>query len=213
MAPCVLPMVPVYLASLAGPELFTVGQSRRRLHLFLHSLSFVIGFGIVFCLLGVAAGLGGFFFTVHLRVVRVISGCFLVAFGLLLLASHWVPWLNYEKRLPSSRATQTGYLRSLLTGAAFALAWTPCVSPVLGGILTMAFSSGTVLQAAYLLAVYSLGLALPFLILGLAFDYLTPRLKGLSRFSGIIYLVSALLLIAVGVLILTSKLVWLQGWW
>ncbi len=208
LSPCVLPLVPVYLASLYGPEIFEPAAKRNRIPAFLHSLSFVIGFSIVFISLGVGAGLAGFALSAHLVVVRKIAGSLLIVFGLFMLIARKVPWLNYEKRLAPSRSMATGYLRSFLTGAIFSLAWTPCVGPVLGGILTLAATSETVWHGAYLLAIYSLGLGVPFLIIGAAFDSVTPLLKRISRYSGLIYIISGVLLIAVGILILTSRLAW-----
>jgi len=209
LSPCVLPLVPVYLASLCGPEIFEPKVHRIRMPIFLHSLSFVIGFSIVFILLGAGAGLAGFAIGAHLVIVRQIAGSLLIVFGLFLLAAQRVPWLNYEKRLTPSRGITTGYLRSTLTGGIFSLAWTPCVSPILGGILALALGSETTWYGAYLLAVYSLGLGLPFLIVGAAFDSITPLLKRIHRYSTAIYIFSGALLIAVGILILTNKLVWL----
>jgi len=210
LSPCVLPLVPVYLASLYGPEIFEPAANRNRIPVFLHSLSFVTGFSIVFISLGVGAGLAGFALSAHLVVVRKIAGSLLIAFGLFMLIAQKVPWLNYEKRLAPSRSMATGYLRSFLTGAIFSLAWTPCVGPVLGGILTLAATSETAWHGAYLLAIYSLGLGLPFLIIGAAFDSVTPLLKRINRYSGLVYIISGVLLIAVGILILTNRLVWFQ---
>jgi len=209
LSPCVLPLVPVYLASLCGPEIFEPKVHRIRMPIFLHSLSFVIGFSIVFILLGAGAGLAGFAIGAHLVVVRQIVGSLLIVFGLFLLAAQRVPWLNFEKRLNPSRGIATGYLRSMLTGGIFSLAWTPCVGPILGGILALALGSETAWHGAYLLAVYSLGLGLPFLIVGAAFDSITPLLKRIYRYSTAIYIFSGVLLIAVGILILTNKLIWL----
>jgi len=208
LSPCVLPLVPVYLASLAGPEIFDARVTRKRMPIFLHSLSFVIGFSIVFTILGAGAGLAGFAISAHLVVIRQIAGSLLIVFGLFILAALKVPWLNFEKRLNSSLGTTTGYLRSFLTGSIFSVAWTPCVGPILGGILTLALGSETAWQGAYLLAVYSLGLGLPFLIMGIAFDSITPLLKRINRYSNWIYIISGLLLIAIGILILTNRLVW-----
>jgi cytochrome c biogenesis protein CcdA len=121
-----------------------------------------------------------------------------------------IPWLNYEKRLSSSKSTATGYLRSFLTGAIFAPAWTPCVGPILGGILSIALSSATALTGAFLMAIYSLGLGLPFLTMGIAFDSITRFLKRIYRYSTAINIISGVLLIAVGILILTDNLIWFQ---
>jgi len=208
LSPCVLPLVPVYLASLAGPEILDDKITRRRMPLFLHSLSFVLGFALIFTILGASAGLVGFAISAHLALIRQIAGGLMIAFGLFILAALKVPWLNYEKRLSSSLGTTTSYLRSFLTGGVFSLAWTPCVGPILGGILTLALGSETAWQGAYLLAIYSLGLGLPFLIMGIAFDFITPLLKRIYRYSNWIYIISGLLLIAVGILILTNRLVW-----
>ena len=210
LSPCVLPLVPVYLASLCGPEISDTKASRSRFPVFLHSLSFVIGFSLVFTILGTGAGLAGFIISSHLALIRQIAGILLIAFGFFLLAALKIPWLNYEKRLTPSQSTATGYLRSFLTGAIFTLAWTPCVGPILGSILALALGSGTAWHGAYLLAIYSLGLGAPFLVIGATFDFITPFLKRIYHYSAAIYIFSGILLIAVGILILTNNLIWLQ---
>lgn len=208
LSPCVLPLVPVYLASLCGPEIFEPEADRRRLPIFFHSLSFVLGFSLVFTILGASVGLAGFALGANLALTHTIAGSLLIAFGLFLLAALKIPWLNYERRLAPSLGTTAGYLRSLLIGAIFSLAWTPCVGPILGGILTLAWGSETAWSGAYLLATYSLGLGLPFLVIGVAFDSIRPLLRRIQRYSTWSYIVSGLLLIAVGILILTNTLVW-----
>ena len=208
LSPCVLPLVPVYLASLVGPDIFVSEAHKRRTPIFLHSLSFVIGFSVVFIILGAGAGLVGFTMSAHIVLLRKIAGSLLIVFGLFMLASLKIPWLNYEKRLNPSVGNTTGYLRSLLIGAIFSLAWTPCVGPILGGILALAWSSETAWHGAYLLAIYSLGLGVPFLVIGAAFGSVAPLLKRIHRYSAAIYIFSGALLMAVGILILTNKLVW-----
>ena len=208
LSPCVLPLVPVYLASLCGPEILEPKANRSRIPIFFHSLSFVIGFSIVFVIMGAGAGLVGFAIGSHFTLIHKIAGSLLIVFGLFLLAALKFPWLNYEKRLTPSLGNTTGYLRSLLTGAIFSLAWTPCVGPILGGILALAWGSETAWHGAYLMATYSLGLGVPFLIIGAAFDSISPLAKRIYRYSTPIYMVSGLLLIAVGVLILTNNLIW-----
>jgi cytochrome c-type biogenesis protein len=211
LSPCVLPLVPVYLGTVCGPEILEPGAQRKRLPVFFHSLSFVVGFSLVFIILGASVGLLGFSFSVNTMLSQYIAGGLLIAFGLFLLAALKVPWLNYERRLAPSVGTTTSYLRSLIIGAVFSLAWTPCIGPVLGGILTLAWSSETAGQGAYLLAIYSLGLGLPFLIIGAAFDSIRPLLRRIHRYSTWSYIISGLLLIAIGILILTGNLNWLQG--
>ncbi len=211
LSPCVLPLAPVYLASLAGPEIFDANIKQRRLPVFLHSLSFVVGFSIIFSLWGAGAGLIGSALVGYSAIIRQVVGSLLIVFGLLMLAALKVPWLNYERRLNPSLGISSSYLRSFLTGSIFCLAWTPCLSWQITGILSLAGSSGTVLRGTYLLAIYSLGLGLPFLAMGVAFDFIMPLLRKINRYSNWVYIISGLLLIAIGILILTNKLVLLSS--
>jgi len=205
------PLAPVYLASLAGPEIFNDRTKRRRLPVFVHSLCFVIGFSVIFSLWGAGAGLIGSVFTEYSTVIRQVVGSLLIVFGLIMLAALKVPWLNYERRLSPSLGKTGGYLRSFLTGSIFCFAWTPCLGWQISGILSLARSSGTVWRGTYLLVVYSLGLGIPFLVMGAAFDFIVPLLRNINRYSNWIYIISGLLLIAVGILILTNKLMVLSA--
>ncbi|MFP4640743.1 MAG: cytochrome c biogenesis CcdA family protein [Dehalococcoidia bacterium] len=210
LSPCVLPLVPVYLANVAGASVLSSdGKAAYRGPLF-HALVFVAGFSLVFTGMGTAAGLAGFATGAHLQTLNLISGSLLVFFGLFLLASFKIPWLNYEKRVGSSLGSGTGYLRSFLIGAAFSLGWTPCVGPILGGILAMAYNSETAWRGAYLLIAYSLGLGLPFVIVSLAVGTISLWLKRFSRYTPLVSTISGLLLIAVGVLTILNKLQWLS---
>ena len=210
VSPCVLPLVPVYFASLCGPEILESETTVRRAPIFLHSLSFVLGFSLVFVMMGALVGLAGIAINPNSLLVQRISGSVLIAFGLFMLAALKIPWLNYEKRLAPSLGGTAGYLRSFLTGSIFCLAWTPCISPLLGSILTLAWGSQTSWQGAYLLAIYSLGLGLPFLVIGIAFGSISPLLKRIHRYSQLVYVISGILLIAAGILILTGRLTWLS---
>ena len=207
LLPCVIPLVPVYFASLYGPEVFNA-ETRRRFPLFLHSLSFVLGFTLVFSAVGAGAGFLGLVVSPSSTVVRWTAGVLLVIFGAVMLTALKVPWLNFERRLTRSQSVTTGYLRSLLTGAVFSVAWTPCVGPVQGAVLTRALTSQSAWEGAYLLAVYSLGLGLPFLVMGAAFDFAAPLVRRIHRYSKVIYVVSGSLLIVMGVLVLGNWLVW-----
>lgn len=211
LSACILPLIPVYLSSLVGPEIFEDKAKRKRLPIFRYSLSFVLGFTLVFTLFGAGSGLLGAVLLSHLSTVRQIAGVMLIVMGLVMLAALKIPWLNYEKRLTLPLPASGGYLRSFLAGAAFPVAWIPCTGPILAGILLLAGTMQTAWQGAFLLAIYSLGLGLPFLIMGVAFDSVTPLLKKIRRYSGWIYVISGLLLIIMGVLILTDKLSLLPG--
>ncbi len=209
VSPCVLPLVPVYFASLVGPEILEPKTAVSRMPILAHSLSFVLGFSLVFTMMGTLVGLAGIAINPQSLLVQRISGSLLIVFGLFMLAALKIPWLNYEKRLSPSLGMTSGYFRSFLIGGVFALAWTPCVSPILGGVLTLALNSETAWQGAYLLASYSLGLGLPFLIIGAAFSSLTPLLRRIHRYSRLVYIIGGVLLVAVGILILTNNLTWL----
>ena len=203
LSPCILPLVPVYLANIAGMSILTSEPPSRR-YIILHTISFVVGFSLVFTALGASVGLLGA--MISLELLRNAAGALLIVFGLFLLAATKLPWLNYQKRLNLTQAKGSGYLRSLSIGAIFSLGWTPCIGPVLGGILTLAWSSQTVWQGIYLLLAYCLGLGLPFIGVSLALGAASRYLSWLSRHAFATSAVSAALLISVGILMLTGNL-------
>lgn len=205
LSPCVLPLVPAYFGTIAGPQVFEPEVRKIRLTIFLHSLTFVIGFTIVFVGLGTLAGWVGFNITSQI-LVRRIAGSLLIAFGVFMLLATKIPWLNFEKRLSAGKSSTTSYLRSVFIGGIFAFAWTPCAGPILGGILALALDKATALQGAYLLTFYSLGLGIPFLVLGIAFDFILPLIKQLNKYSMAVYLISGILLITAGILTITGGL-------
>ena len=209
-SPCVLPLVPAYLANLAGVTAIDPNTRRSYLPTLFHSLSFVLGFSIIFIGLGASVGLIGTAITAHSDLLRQIAGVLIIAFGIFLIAAFKLPWLNYEKRLTTKTGSNPGYFRSIGIGAAFALGWTPCIGPILGAILTLAMSSQTVGEGALLLAVYSLGMGIPFIILGLIWGAIMPLWKSINRHLGTISIVSGVLLIIVGILMLTGNLTWLE---
>ena len=202
LSPCVLPLALVFIVNLAGASSLTPEISRWRTTF--HAVSFVAGFSLVFTGLGASAGLIGA--VIPTSLLFRIAGSVLVLFGLWLLAAPRIPWLNYEMRLKRSFGNRSGYLRSLGLGAAFALGWTPCLGPVLGGILFLASSAQTAWQGVSLLLAYSLGLGVPFIAIGLAMGSAAPVISWLSRRANMISILSGTLLIAVGVGLLTGFL-------
>ncbi|MFC2049901.1 cytochrome c biogenesis CcdA family protein [Chloroflexota bacterium] len=208
-SPCVLPLVPAYLANLAGVTAIDPQSRKSYLPALFHSLSFVLGFSIIFIAMGASVGLIGTALTAYSVLLRQIGGGLIIAFGIFLIAAFKLPWLNYEKRLKSTTSSSPSYLRSIGIGAAFALGWTPCIGPILGAILTLAWSSQTAAEGALLLTIYSLGLGIPFIIIGLVWGAIMPLWKSINRYLGIISIVSGALLIIVGILILTGNLAWL----
>jgi cytochrome c-type biogenesis protein len=209
-SPCVLPLVPAYIANLAGTTAIDTKTRKNYLPTLLHSISFVVGFSCIFVALGASVGLFGTAITAYSNLIRQIGGGIIIAFGIFLIAAYKFPWMNYEKRMNLNTKHTPSYLRSFLIGAVFAFGWTPCVGPILGTILTLAWSSQGVWQGALLLVTYSMGLGIPFIIIGLAWGTIMPFWKNINRHLGTISIISGLLLIAVGVLLLTGNLSWLS---
>lgn len=174
---------------------------------FLHALSFVSGFSLVFVAFGVSLGVLGFLLRDQQDIILKVAGGLLIVLGLHLARVITIPFLEQERRLQVNAGTRVGYARSFLVGSSFSAGWSPCIGPTLGAILTLAVSSGTVAQAGVLLLVYSAGLAVPFLALGLAFNSVRPFYQRLKRYMGAINYVSGALLIIVGILIFTNSLV------
>lgn len=209
LSPCILPLVPVYVAQLAGAALEAPANTINW-RAFFHALSFVLGFSAVFVALGAAVGLLGSFVADYVPLLRQLAGILLVVFGLHLLGIFRIPFLYREFHPVLDLPPQAGYLRSVAIGAAFSIGWTPCVGPVLGGIFGLAYTYQTALQGAYLLAAFSLGLGVPFLAVGLALTTVSGWLRRLHRFLPLVSALSGLLLIAIGVLIFTDKLILLN---
>lgn len=208
LSPCMLPLIPVYLANIAGASVLTPDLPARR-HIFLHTISFIVGFSLVYITLGAFLGLLGA--AAPQGVLEKASGALLIVFGIYVVAATKVPWLNYEKRLDFARAKGTGYLRSLLIGAIFSLALTPCTVPIVGSILTLAANSQAAWQGIYLLLAYCLGLGLPFIAVGLAWGSASRYIRWLSRHAFVTSIVAAVLLISIGILMLTGHLEYLSG--
>jgi cytochrome c-type biogenesis protein len=208
LSPCILPLVPVYIANIAGASALTPAVAERR-RVVLHTISFIVGFSLVFIALGASLGLLGAMAPFVL--LYKIAGALLIVFGIFLAVSAKVPWLNYEKRLNFTGVRGTGYLRSLVIGAVFSLGWTPCVGPILGSILALAASSQTAWQGVYLLLAYCLGLGLPFIAVSLALGAASRFIRWLSRHAFVTSIVAAVLLISIGVLMLTGYLEYLSA--
>ena len=209
-SPCVLPLVPAYIANLAGSTAIEPGTRSSRIPALLHSICFVLGFSIIFVLLGASVGLLGTAITAHADILRIIAGALITLMGLFIILALKIPWFNYEKRIHFSPSRNPGYIRSVLIGMAFALGWTPCVGPVLGAILALAWSSQNVWLGAQLLIVYSLGMGIPFILIGLVWGAIMPLWKSINKHLGLISIISGVLLIIIGILILTNNFAWIS---
>lgn len=212
LSPCVLPLVPVYMGHLAGSTVLEPGSRRSYMLALPHSLSFVLGFGVVFVAMGVVVGLLGVYLSSYMSLLRKVAGVLLVLFGLYLTGVFKLSFLDYERRLHVRLGDKPGYVRSFLVGVAFSLGWTPCVGPILGSILALAWTSETVWHGAFLLSAYSLGLGLPFIAVGVALGSLRPHLTRLNRHLRIVSIVGGVMMIAVGVLVFTNKLILLNNY-
>jgi cytochrome c-type biogenesis protein len=204
LSPCVLPLVPGYLSTVTGvaaPEL----QRASWRQVLVPSLLFIASFSAIFIALGITATGLGSFLQDNRELLNKVSAVVITAMGLLLVAGLFVPRLSSEWRFDGlmERAGRGG---PIVVGAAFALAWTPCIGPTLAAILTAASLSGSAVHGAALLAVYSAGLGIPFLATALAFSRMTTAFTVVKRHYPAIMAIGGAILIAMGVLIWTNEL-------
>lgn len=183
LSPCVFALVPAYVGYLGGRSMAYANaeggtqQVGERWITFTHGLAFVIGFSIVFILLGVAAAaLGGILYDLRIWLTK-IGGVLIVLFGLHMTGLINIKYLNYDLRPETVPDRNRGYISSGLMGVFFSAGWSPCVGPVLGAILTFAINGGSVAQGGLMLTFYSLGLAIPFLLASLGVGWVTETLK------------------------------------
>jgi cytochrome c-type biogenesis protein len=209
LSPCVLPLVPSYVGFLTGMTLPEV-TGRRRVAL-IHALLFVGGFSLVFILLGASATALGRALNYYQVWVQRVGGALIILFGLVCLGAFNLRLLSQERR-PHLERKPVGYLGSALVGMAFAAGWTPCIGPVLGGILGLAATSTDVGRGMLLLAVYSAGLALPFLIAAVAVDSFLDWFQRFRRFIPWVMRISGAMLVFVGILLVTGEFTRLAGW-
>ena len=214
-SPCILPILPAFISYLSGTTLNEIqnsgGQSltiakRTRLNIFLNTVYFVLGFSLVFAVLGVilnsvlvTAGTG------FQRTIESIGGFVIIGFGVYLIISTKLRTLNFEKRLASLPKFKTSYITSFVFGAAFAAGWTPCVGPILGSTFALAATSP---GAAYnSLLAYSIGLGVPFLLTGAFFSRATGLIRRMAKHLKYFNPVMGAILIILGILVYTNQLV------
>src|SRR5919197_3110667 len=203
LSPCVLPLVPGYLSAVTGVAAGDLDRAPAR-RVLAPSLLFVAAFSAVFVILGLTATGLGHTLNVHRQLLERIAAALIVAMGVLFLAAPFVGWLNREWH-PEGLLRRAGRGGPLVAGAAFAIAWTPCVGPTLGAILSAAALSESAAHGAFLLAVYSAGLGIPFLLTALAFSRMTTAFDAVKRHYAGIVATGGAILIAVGGPILTGE--------
>jgi cytochrome c-type biogenesis protein len=229
ISPCVLPLIPGYLSYIsglslddmrgagaagvgtAGPAVAVAAPVDARRRIIVSSLAFIVGFSIVFVALGASASVIGRFMMARLDILGKIAGAIIIVFGLHTMGVLRIEWLYQEKRVHTNRRP-AGPVGAMLVGIAFAFGWTPCIGPILAGILAVAATQDTVGSGVRLLSAYSLGLAVPFFATALAINRFFAAFAKIRRHYHKIELASGALLIAIGVLIFTNRFTILAQW-
>lgn len=210
-SPCVLPLLPAYISFITGLSIDELKQSAgtptRVRTVMLRICAFIVGFSIIFIVLGASATYLGVLVFKARAIIRIVGGIVIILFGLHIGGIITVRFLQYEKRMHlDSKKIPTGLAGPFLVGMAFAIGWTPCVGPILGTILTMAATKASLGYGVLLLTLYSLGLGIPFLIAGMSIDWLLSHFTSVTKHLMLIARMSAVLLIVIGILMITNKL-------
>ena len=209
VSPCVLPIVPGYLSFISGVNVAQLKGVEAPTHVVrrvvVTSVVFVLGFSTVFISLGAAATLMGYMLQKYKRELAMVGGVVVIILGLHTAGLFKIPWLLYEKRA-EVRQKPLGFLGAYVVGLAFGFGWTPCIGPILGTILFFASQQATVTRGVVLLAFYSAGLGIPFIVSALAINRFFRASSGLKRHMRAVEVVSGVLLVAVGLLLVTDRL-------
>ena len=213
LSPCVLPLVPSYIAFITGLSFDELTQERpkraMRRTILAHSLLFILGFSALFTALGASASMIGQFLSAYRDAIRIAGGILIILFGLFISGVFSFAFLQQEKKLHLQHKP-LGYVGSFLVGVTFAAGWTPCVGPILSSILLYASTAEDARSGMLLLFAYSLGMGLPFFICALAINTFLGYLQKARRYIGVFTKVAGILLILVGVLLLTNSLTFLM---
>ncbi len=207
-SPCIVPLLPVYIGSLSSSakieEQSDSPTKRINKRLILQTAVFAIGLSTTFIILGFGFGLLGN--LLHNRITLIVSGAIVIILGLHQLGIFHLNFLERERKVRVSGSKRGGIIGSYLLGLTFSLGWTPCVGPVLATVLGLASSNGQVLYGGILMAIYSFGLALPFIIISLFASFFLQKLKKANKHLNKIRIVGGILIIAMGILLMTDSL-------
>ncbi len=213
LSPCVLPLVPSYVAFITGLsfEELTHEHSKQKLRRIIlsHSLLFILGFSVLFTALGASASLLGQFLSEYRDAIRIIGGVLIILFGLFISGIFSLSFLQQEKKFHLQHKP-IGYIGTFFVGVTFAAGWTPCVGPILSSILLYASTAENMLSGIFLLLAYSLGLGLPFFACSLALNTFLAAFQKARRYIGVFTKIGGILLILVGILLLTNSFVFLN---
>lgn len=211
LSPCVLPLIPGYLSYISGVSVDQLMSKEKKdashlRKLLFNTVFFVLGFSIVFVLLGLAASGVGTWLRQNAALFNRVAGVIVFLFGLHVAGIFKVRALNYEKRFHFTGDKKRGVFGSLLIGIAFGFGWTPCIGPILGSILTLAAQQSSMATGAWLLVVYSAGLGIPFILTALLFSYLMGAFGFIKRHFRAVEIISGSLLMLVGILMFFNLL-------
>jgi cytochrome c-type biogenesis protein len=215
LSPCVLPLIPSYLSFVSGVSLEDMrgaqAAARVRTRVLLNSVAFILGFSLVFVSLGASASFLGGLFLGYRDFIRIAGGLFVLLVGLYLIGLFKIAALDRYLQF-NLKDKPAGYLGSVLVGITFAVAWTPCVGPVLGAVLALAGASGEVGRGIFLLSGYAAGLALPFFLSALAVNSFIQFSQRFRRYIHAVHVMGGVLLVIVGVLLITDYMTFLNAY-
>ncbi len=207
LSPCILPMIPSYLAFITGISLEELSQDQNlkkvRKSVIFNSLFFILGFSILFIIMGASATFLGKFLSRNIRWLEIIGGSLVVILGLHFAGLFKIKFLDRERKIHLNKKP-LGLFGTVLVGMAFGAGWTPCVGPILGSILTMAAATQDVAKGIILLIAYSIGLGIPFLLAGLLIHKFFEYFKTIRKYFRVISLVGGILLVIIGLLLITG---------
>jgi len=204
LSPCVLPLIPGYISYISGTSFEKIEDKKSNL-VVIKTIFFTLGFSLVFIALGSTASFLGKFFLANSDAFRILAGIFIILFSLKLIGIFNFNFLNKDVRIFTNRYNNN-LTFPLIVGAAFGFGWTPCIGPILGSILTLAALEGSVNKGILLLSVYSLGLAIPFVISGLLIDKFLLFSKSFKKYISTTIKIGGIILLLTGIGILTNQL-------
>jgi cytochrome c-type biogenesis protein len=205
LSPCVLPLVPAYVSFVTGLSLDELKSAPRLSKTLGNTFAFIAGFSTIFIALGASSSFLGSLFLKYQEYLRIGGGVLTIIFGLFIAGFLKLDFLMKEKRFHIDKGS-AGYVGAFFVGMSFAAGWTPCIGPMLGTILIYASSKASATYGLKLLSVYSLGLAIPFILSTLAINVFLSYVKRIYKFMNVIMVVSGLILIAFGILLLTNRI-------
>src|SRR5680860_270459 len=214
VSPCILPLVPVYISFMTNKASLRTENFKLsdRLFIFLNSIFFVLGFSLIFIILGSTATFIGRILRDYANIVSRIGGGLLIIFGLNYIGVFKIPFLNYEKKFNIPQTAKYNYLGSFLIGIIFAFGWVPCIGMILSGILILASKMSTLTQGIFLLFAYSLGLGIPFMLFSVFIGLFSKFFKKINKYMKIVTIISGVLLIILGIVFITDSMTKLVGY-